>query len=131
MSCTAQLRRPYTFSLVPHCPVITNRLLLVYLNGIHLFIFIWLHFFLVLSLSSEYLSFALAAEGEVVGVKVSTNTCGGEGSQDQWDLSHCLQTFCTMKNILTLKDKNKMQINFLGKILKNGCTNLILSTAVY
>lgn len=36
-----------------------------------------------------------------------------------------------MINILTLKDKNKMQINFLGKILKNGCTNLILSTVDY
>lgn len=43
-------------------------------------IFTWLHFFkFVLRVS---LSFALAAEGEVVGVKVSTNTCvwGGGGS---------------------------------------------------
>lgn len=77
MSCTAQLRRPYTFSLVPYRPVITNRLLLVYLNGIRLLIFTCLHFFkFVLRVS---LSFALAAEGEVVGVKVSTNTSGGGG----------------------------------------------------
>lgn len=77
MTCIAQLRRPYTFSLVPHCPVITNRLLLVYLNGIHLLIFTWLHFFKFVHRVS--LSFALAAGGEVVGVKVSTNMCVGWG----------------------------------------------------
>lgn len=80
MTCTAQLRRPYTFSIVPHCPVKTNRLLLVYINGFHLLIFTWLIFFpcfkFVLRVS---LSFALAAKGEVEGVKVSTNTRKGGG----------------------------------------------------